>query len=139
MIRHNTLIAAVMLFTPMIAAAASTCPAALHIKPPTLAQIVHTGVHVITGACAGRVFMSYAHNGRLLVGVQEHYTHRVVAFSLPLAGRRFYNIGRVVELKSASNGIVVIPMWGGRHRPITHAPAHDTVGARVRVSELFNR
>ena len=139
MLRHN-IIAAAMLFTPMAAVAASTCPAALHMKPPTLAQIEYTGMHVITGWCSGRVFMSYPHNGRLLVGVQEHYTHRVAAFSLPLAGRRFYNIGRVVKLKSAPHGdIAVIPMWGGRHRPIIHAPAHDTVGARVRVVELFNR
>ena len=137
MLRHN-IIAIAMLFSPM---AASTCPASLHIKPPTISQIERSGVHPITGACAGRVFMAYPHNGRLLVGVQEHYTHRVAAFSLPLTGRRFYGVGRTVELKTAHNGsgIAVIPVWGGRRRPATHAPAHDTLGVRIPVAEIFNR
>lgn len=139
MLRHK-IIAAAMLFTPMAAVAASTCPASLHIERPTFAQIEYSGVHVMTGACAGRISMAYARGGRLFVGVKEHYTHRLVAFALPLAGRQFFGVGRVVKLKSAPHGgIAVIPMWGGRHRPITHAPAHDTIGARVRVSELFNR
>ena len=139
MIRHNALIAAVMLFTPMTAAAASTCPASLHIKPPTLAQLEYSGMHVITGWCSGRVSAAAALNGRLLVSIEEHYTHRMVAFSLPLTGRRFYRVGRVVELKTAHNGIAVIPVWGGRRRPATHAPAHDTLGVRIPVAEIFNR
>ncbi len=137
MIRHN-IIAAAMLFVPTAALATSTCPASLHIKPPTIAEIERAGVHPITGACAGRVFLAYPHNGRLLVGVQEHYTHRAVAFSLPLTGRRFYRVGRTVELKTAHNGIAVIPVWGGR-RPVPHAPVDEALGVRIPVAEIFNR
>ncbi len=135
MIRHN-IIAAALLFSPLAAVA---CPASLHMKPPTLARIEYTGVHVITGACAGRISVAYARGGRLFVGVQEHYTHRLAAFTLPLAGRRFFGVGRVVELKSVPGGIALTPVWGGRHRPIIHAPAHDTIGTQIPVAEVFNQ
>jgi hypothetical protein len=109
-------------------------------KPPTLAQIEYSGVHVLTGWCSGRVSKVAVSNSRLLVSIEEHYTHDVAVISLPASSRPFFGVGRVVKLKSAPHGgIAVIPMWGGRHRPIIHAPAHDTVGARVRVVELFNR
>ena len=132
MLRHK-IIAAAMLFTPMAAAAASTCPASLHIEPPTLAQIEYSGVHVITGWCSGRVSKVAVSNSRLLVSIEEHYTHRVATFALPLSSRPFFGVGRVVRLKSAPyGGIALVPMWGGRHRPIIHPPAHDTVGALVK-------
>lgn len=125
----SSFIAVAMGLMPM-AAMAHGCPAALHIQPPTIAQIEHSGVHPTTGYCAGRVSKVMASSGRMLITVEEHYTHKLAIFSLPASGRQYFYVGRVVKLRQESHGIAVIPVWGGHHRPILNPPLKDLVSAR---------